>query len=470
MASVRTAPASASFGAMRGSAADTRSESDRASQRMPLSAKLAMLSLLTPAYFMFGTLLMTPSRLFFMVALPFWLVRLFSGKVGRVNFVDWLILFHVFWFSLSVAVNKPAAAVTFAGSNSIIILGGYLAARTSIRNIDQFYGFIRFFTGILLISVPFVLYEALSQHLTIPYFIEMLGMRSNKDVEYPLRMGLDRVQFVFAHPIHFGIFASLSVGLFFVAMQRQVGTFRLWAQTLVLALVTFSSLSSGPLLSMVIQMLIILWSYVTRKLVNRWQILIWGLFILYVVLELASNGPVLYYLISRLTFSGATANYRRILLNYGMAQVWRTPIFGAYGVRWDLPPWMSGSLDNYWLGLAVQYGIPTFLSQFVAFVGAINVIGRKATPAKSRFADARFAWSTSIVSASLALGTVYIWNEIASFVFFFFGAGIWMIDAKSNEDEGHAVPKTEDRRGVSYSRFTEERQRQPNEGRPPTRR
>ncbi len=468
MASIRTNLAPANQGAMPVGSSVAQAVSQRARQKMPLTAKLAMLSLLTPAYFMFGTLLMTPSRLFFMLAIPFWLFRLFSGKAGRVNFVDWLVIFHVFWFSLSVAINKPAAAITFAGSNSIIILGGYLAARTTILNIDQFYGFIRFFAGVLLLSVPFVMYETLSQHLTIPYYIELLGLRSNKDVEYPLRMGLDRVQFVFSHPIHFGIFASLSVGLFFVAMQRQVGTFRLWAQTLVLALVTFSSLSSGPLLSMVIQLLIILWSYVTRKLTNRWQILIWGLFVLYLVLEIASNGPVLYYIISRLTFSGATANYRRILLNYGMAQVWRTPIFGAYGVRWDLPPWMSGSLDNYWLGLAVQYGIPTFLSQFVAFIGAMHVIGRKSAPAQSRFADARFAWSTSIVSASLALGTVYVWNEISSFVFFFFGAGIWMIDAKVTQDEAGAEEPA--RRLTMYSRFTEPRQRQGSrEGRPPTR-
>jgi hypothetical protein len=458
VAGIRTAPAGAVGAQTRAAPGMISAESaGRAAQKMPLIAKLAMLSLLTPAYFMWGTLLMTPSRLFFLIAVPWWLIRLFSGKAGRVNFVDWLVLFHVCWFTLSVAINKPAAAVTFAGSNSLIILGGYLAGRMSIRNIDHFYGFIRFFTGILLLSIPFVVYESLSQQLTIPHYIELLGIRSNKDVEYPLRMGLDRVQFVFAHPIHFGIFASLSVGLFFVAMQRQVGTFRLWAQTLVLALVTFSSLSSGPLLSMVIQFLIILWSYVTRKLENRWLILLWGLFIVYVVLEIASNGPVLYYIISRLTFSGATANYRRILLNYGMAQVWRTPIFGAYGVRWDLPRWMSGSLDNYWLGLAVQYGIPTFLSQFGAFIAAMVVVGRKPAPAQSRFADARFAWSTSIVSVSFALGTVYIWNEIASFVFFFFGAGIWMIDAKVTEEQ--TEPQTQARRTLMYTRFAEPRQR-----------
>lgn len=155
--------------------------------------------------------------------------------------------------------------------------------------------------------------------------------------------------------------------------------------------------------------------------------------------------------------------YRRILLNYGMAQVWRTPIFGAYGFRWDLPPWMSGSLDNYWLGLAVNYGIPTFASQLIAFIGAMNVIGRKEAPLDSRFARARLAWITTIISASLALATVYVWNEIASFIFFVFGAGIWMMYADA-EEVASTSPEPK-RSPIRYTRFRETRDRAGSTGR-----
>lgn len=427
-------------------------------QKLPAMAIISLISLLIPAYFNIGTLLMTPSRLLFTIMIPFWLIGLFSGRFGRVNFIDWLILLHMFWFCLSVVVNKPGAALSFAGVNSVIIIGGYLAARATIRNLDQFMGFVRFFSMIVLLSTPFVIYEAVTQNLTIPYFMEhILGIKSNKDVQYPLRMGLDRVQFVFVHPIHFGIFASLSVGLFFVAMQRQVGAFRLWAQTIVLALVCFSSLSSGPMLSMIIQLLIIVWFYVTRRIVNRWKILTWTAIIGYVVLEIASSGPIFYYLIARMTFNSATAYYRRLLLEYGIAQIWRTPIFGVFGHYWALPPWMSGSLDNYWLGLAVQFGLPTFAAQFAAFIGGAFVIGRKPVPPDGQFALVRFAWISGVISASLVLGTVFIWSEIASFVFFFFGAGVWMLDARV--DEASPPDGQDNRRQLVYSRFSDVRQR-----------
>ncbi len=294
----------------------------RQAQKLTALGKICIVALMIPAYFKIGTLLMTPSRIVFLIVIPILLVRLFSNRYGRVNSVDWLFLFHIFWFTLSATVNQPNVVVTFAGSTTVIMLGGYLAGRAAVRNLEQFLGFVRFFALVVTIGLPFALYEALSHHLSVALWIEMIpGVTSNKDVQYPLRMGLDRVQWVFVHPIHFGFFCSLSVGLFFVAMRNQMGTFRLWAQTGVLALMTFLSLSSGPFLAMIIQFMLILWAYVMRGIKRPWMTLVWLATGLYVVLEVASNGPVLYYIIAKVAFNPATANVRRILLDYGIAQV-----------------------------------------------------------------------------------------------------------------------------------------------------
>uniref|UniRef100_UPI0039B86C4E hypothetical protein n=1 Tax=Albidovulum sp. TaxID=1872424 RepID=UPI0039B86C4E len=431
MAGVRTLPAQAGGVLMRDGHVVVRPDgAGRAAQRMPFFALVVFIALLIPAFFHLGTLLMTPSRLLFLLLIPLLLLKLLGKQYGRVTYIDWMILFHMSWFTLSVFVNASAGvAVTYTGVNTVILLGGYLAGRAAIRDLDQFLGFVRFFAFVLTLSLPFILYETLTGHLTIPKLIEMIpGLTSNKDVQYPRRMGLDRVQFVFVQTIHFGYFCSLSVGLFFVAMKQQMGSFRLWAQTAVLALATFFSLSSGPFLSMVIQFLLIMWLYVMRNLQRPWMTLAWLCLGLYVVLEVASNGPALYVIITKLAFNSGTANARRVLLDYGIDQVIATPVFGIFKRPWNLPPWMTGSLDNYWLGLAVAFGFPTFFSQFAAFILAIVAIAKRDFPKGSTLDRVRTAWVISMISATLTLGTVFVWSEIASFMFFFFAAGLWMMD------------------------------------------
>lgn len=463
MAGVRTLPAQAGGVRMRDGYVVVRPDgAGRAAQRMPFFALVVFVSLLIPAFFQLGTLLMTPSRLLFLLLIPVMLLKLFGRHYGRVTYIDWLILFHMSWFTLSVFVNASASvAVTYTGVNTVILLGGYLAGRAAIRDLDQFLGFVRFFALVLTLSLPFVLYETLTGHVTIPKLIEMIpGLTSNRDVHYPRRMGLDRVQFVFVHPIHYGFFCSLSVGLFFVAMKQQMGSFRLWAQTAVLALATFFSLSSGPFLSMVIQFLLIMWLYVMRNLQRPWMTLAWLCLGLYVVLEIASNGPALYVIITKLAFNSGTANARRVLLDYGIDQVIATPVFGIFKRPWNLPPWMTGSLDNYWLGLAVAFGFPTFFSQFMAFILAIVAIAKRDFPKGSTLDRVRTAWVISMISATLTLGTVFVWSEIASFMFFFFAAGLWMMSVEVETGDA-AVPEAEpDRsRGPQYTRFGPSRQR-----------
>lgn len=464
MAGVRTLPAQAGGVRMRDGYVVVRPDgAGRAAQRMPFFAIVAFVSLLIPASFTLGSLLMTPSRLLFVLAIPVLLIKLLNRQYGRVSYIDWLILFHMFWFTLSVFVNASAnVAITYVGMNITVLLGGYLAGRASIRDLDQFLGFVRFFGLIVALALPFALYETTTGRLSLaPLFDAIPGVTSIRDVNYPRRMGLDRVQLVFVHPIHYGFFCSLSVGLFLVSMKGIVGNFRLWAQTAILALMCFLSLSSGPFLSMIIQILLILWAYVMRNLKRPWMTLVWLCFGLYAVLEVASNGPALYYIISKVAFNSATANVRRILLDYGIDQVIATPIFGIFKRPWNLPPWMTGSLDNYWLGLAVAYGFPTFASLFFANLLAVVAIARRNFPKGTMLDRARIAWMTTMVSAMLTLGTVFIWSEMASIMFFFFGAGLWMLDAEVATEA--AIPSEPEREagrgGPVYSRFDSSRKR-----------
>lgn len=170
MAGVRTLPAQAGGVLMRDGHVVVRPDgAGRAAQRMPFFALVVFIALLIPAFFHLGTLLMTPSRLLFLLLIPLLLLKLLGKQYGRVTYIDWMILFHMSWFTLSVFVNASAGvAVTYTGVNTVILLGGYLAGRAAIRDLDQFLGFVRFFAFVLTLSLPFILYETLTGHLTIP--------------------------------------------------------------------------------------------------------------------------------------------------------------------------------------------------------------------------------------------------------------------------------------------------------------
>ena len=88
---------------------------------------------------------------------------------------------------------------------------------------------------------------------------------------------------------------------------------------------TFTSLSSGPLLAATLQIGIVGWGWITR---NAWWALV-GLAVLgYVVVDLLSNRSPVNVMISYLTFNSASAYWRLHIWNFGIQEVWRHPLFG----------------------------------------------------------------------------------------------------------------------------------------------
>ena len=176
----------------------------------------------------------------------------------------------------------------------------------------------------------------------------------------------------------------------------------------------------------------------------------WICGVLYVIAEIASNRPAIYAIVSRLSFSAATANARRIQFEYGVAQIKRTPLFGVGQRNWGLPNWMTGSLDNYWLALALQFGLPTLIFCAAAFIIGMVKVGKRDFQPGSDLWNLQLTWVVTMVSLSLTLATVYIWNEVASLVFFFFGAGQFLIFATEQSARAEPAPAT---RGLTYTRF-----------------
>ncbi|WP_340109600.1 O-antigen ligase family protein [Pikeienuella sp. HZG-20] len=409
--------------------------------------KIALVSLLIPVQFYVGSLLLTPSRIFFLIVTPYLFIQLLSGAYGRLRLSDILTFLFFIWFTISMIVNNFNQALTFVGLHATLLFGGYLVGRASIRSLADFQAFVRFYVLTIVLMLPFAVYESITSQFVIAEFIRSLGLQSFADVNYERRLGLDRAQVVFTHPIHFGLYCSLGFALYFVTFRRSISLLRRALVSGLVAFTAFFSVSSGAVLALVIQMALIGYDHMFRNMKNKWLRLIGCGVALYVILDLLSDRPAYLAIITRVSLNVGTAYYRQNLLEYGLAQIARTPIFGVGYNRWELPHWMSDSIDNFWLMTALVYGVPAF----VFFAGLfLNIMFRAARHARpgGQLHDARVAYNIMLVSISFTLATVAIWGELLSVAFMIFGASGFFFDVADEETAKAAPPAPARRRAV----------------------
>ena len=183
---------------------------------------------------------------------------------------------------------------------------------------------------------------------------------------------------------------------------------------------TFTSLSSAPLLAAAVQIGIIGWGWITR---NAWWVLIGMVVLGYLVIDLLSNRSPVQVLISYLTFNSGTAYWRLHIWTYGSAEVWRHPLFGIGLNDWTRPDWMgTASVDNFWLLTTMRYGLPAFLLLVAGIVANVVQIARQ--DLSDRLADFRRGHVIALVSLAITLCTASrLGRDLFAFVMFYLGAG-----------------------------------------------
>ena len=415
------------------------------SRRLPLPVWLYLLAVTIPIGFNAGPLAMTTLRLFLLVMTIPLMANLFAGKYGKVIVTDYFFLLHLIWAAVALAVNNPDKVVQQIGSVGIEFLGGYLIGRAFIRDTATFVALCKALVLLVCCTMPLALHETLTgRPILVEYLRRLPGLTSVGIVTIEGRMGLERVQANFAHPIHFGLFCSVAFSLSFVALRGLVSETRRFVMSAMIAGTGFLALSSGALLAIAAQMALITWAAIFASVKQRWWILV-GLFALgYVVIDILSNRSPIKVFMSYATVSAHNAYWRAIIFEWGVANVLGSaekgitgsPIFGIGLNDWIRPHFMnSGSMDNFWLVMAVRYGVPGLLFLAVGYIYAIARIMRRNFEGNERLTLIRRAWVFTFLGLSFTLCTVHVWTNIYSFVFFMFGAGIWLIMIEAEPDD-----------------------------------
>jgi hypothetical protein len=342
--------------------------------------------------------------------IPF-VVRLLISRAGRWTWPDSLIVVFSAWIMVTLVYHHGFARLPYGAVLGVEALGGYVIGRVLIRSAVDYKRFISFF----LIALTAMM---------VPAFIEFFNPGPGSMV----RWGFARVQLNFPHEILYGLFCSMAVANSYYLYRDSM--VRLIPAMGITISMTIMSLSSAPLLAMLLQFGMILWDRATG---GRWKLFAWLVLASYAFLQVFTSRGAIVFLINKVTFNPQTGYMRLHIWTYGKATVLDNPIFGIGLNDWLRPTWVPPSVDNFWLLTAMRHGLPAALLLLGALALHIFLILRAQNldPARQTI---RVAYLLTLIGIMFTLCTVHIWNELVIFVMFYIGAGAFLYTSAPIKD------------------------------------
>jgi hypothetical protein len=390
----------------------------------PAILAIFFVSLMIPGNFQMAGFSLSPYRVVLILAFIPLALHWIRGRAGPIGPGDIAILLYCLWIWIALFANHGLGRVHTAGIQFAEMFGGYLMGRTLIRSGEDFARFVRYLLYALLFLLPFALLEFLTGSSPLRTISQMFLNVDERRLNRLPRLGFqDRVQGPFPHSILFGLFCSLAVANLFYHFRRGIVR-RFGAAGLAIFLV-LTSLSSAPLISAGLQIGMILWDRILAILRLRWVILAVIAATVLGGFQLLYPGGIIAFVIENLIFVPITGYARIEIFEFGILSVYNNPVFGIGFNDWARAFWMGHpTIDNYWLVVAVHYGIPGLLLLWAGI--GLNILRAMTNPdLEGHEAAQRTGYLVALVGLVMVLGTVAIWGSVSTFVLTYLGAGAW---------------------------------------------
>lgn len=374
-----------------------------------------------------GSVRLPPHRIAILLCLMPAVVKLVTGRDIRTTVYDVLFLLYAAW-TLGVLIKHEGlgSGGEFGGALALECFGGYVIARAYIRDQRAFEATIRLLFGVLLVLGLVALAESLSGQMLLRSWLQRItGTYYRLKIEH--RLGLTRATTSFEHPILYGTFCA---SLFAYAWFMSRTNLTRYVRSGYVAAATYLSLSSAPLLCLMVQMVMIVWEKITRRLQFRATISIVLAMVIYVIVEIASSRSAIEAIVLRITIDAWTAYYRLQIWTYGLENVWDNPLWGIGRSDWTRVWWMnSNSVDAFWLVIMMRVGIPAPVLLGLAILFLLRGVYRGAHRQEAcEIRRLSYAWMISILAMVFVALTVHYWNSTHAYFFMLLGAGGWIAD------------------------------------------
>ncbi|TNE29436.1 MAG: hypothetical protein EP350_09795 [Alphaproteobacteria bacterium] len=375
-----------------------------------------------------GGLSIYPYRMAAFVLLPWLLNRLFRGQI-RLTAIDAMVLAGALWMQISFIVFYGATEGLVRGGALLIdILPPFFVARICVRSPLDLRRIIVLAVPVLIFVGVSMLIESISgQALIRPWAASQFGPLSSYengvevglfDGAFDYRLGMLRAAGPFPHPILAGLFLASFLPLI---LQGGLKRWPLYFGVLAGMLAVFS-ISSAAWLSLVLALVLVAYDRIQQKVeILNWQGGLVAGGIVLIGLQAASQSGLISVLI-RFTLNPGTAYYRKMIWDFGIRSVERNPWFGIGYTDFERATWMTNSVDNHWLLLAIRHGfLPSVL--FLAVCGVL-IFRLSATSLSLAEPDRRLFVGVAIALFALVLAgfTVAFVGGMHTWLFLLLGA------------------------------------------------
>ena len=383
-------------------------------------------------------LALSPVRIFLILLFFPALIALFGRRDLRIQAFDVLVLFSILWIIPAIIANNGLErGLKFGGSLALEALGGYVVGRAYVRNAREVVAVVRWYVLLVAVTVPFALSEAVTG---VNVFL-MLSTPADP-IELTagsyMRLGLHRAAVTFSHPILYGVFCAVGLGLSWFVFSR--AAVRYLALGIILC-ATFLSLSSAPLLACFLALAFVAWERVTRRMPARVAVTLLGIVAMFGMIEFASNRTALEVVLQYVVLDYWTAYYRLLIWEHATTNIANSPWVGIGLNPWVRPSWMPPSIDSFWLVYALLAGLPMVIMLACGILLLLwRVNKRAALVAPQQWQRVRLGWTVALLAISLQAFTVHYWGAMNSFFFFLVGMGAWMTDAKAGAHVASSHP------------------------------
>jgi hypothetical protein len=382
--------------------------------RVYLAVLLGYLLLLPPQLNMsiLDTLL-PPYRIFLIFAFFDVAVSVLRGNL-RLVWPDLLILGAVGWICFAIFQTTPMPASAVASiAQTLDMAVAYLFVRIAFRSLSDVRVFLLLFLPGLAITSAVIAVEAISHKPFMQStFAKLTG--ASTPLRYDYRLGLLRARGPFPHPILAGIFIASFLPLYWLSGLRKGA----WVLGVLAAIGAFFSVSSAALLSLAMGAGLVAYNWASERIAFlTWRLFLIVIAMVVVVIELGTNSGT-FNLMMQFGALNTTSAYNRVLIwEYGSQNVLQRPWFGLGYADWDRPGWMMGSVDHYWLLLAMQFGIVSPVLLGLALIwGGVALIQRTMV---ANFTDARLQRGLIFAMAVYAIAAISVSLWLQAQVWFF---------------------------------------------------